>query len=88
MKKLSKVDIKKEKFVSKFFGNTLVLRKAIDSLSVGEGLKVMRNEWTAKTLFFGFASGYQQNLKKRGDKRKFSCRTLEGKTGWVVIRLK
>ena len=59
---------------------------AVDSLGIDEGLTFENAEWKIKSPPYASLSSYQ----KRGSwkDKKFRCRRLADKEGWLIIRLK
>ena len=59
---------------------------AIDTLEVDEGLTFEDSEWKTKTPPVNSLSGYQKRVAWKD--RKFRCRRLADKGGWLVTRLR
>ncbi len=75
-------DISKFKFIEKRLQNecTRELYNLVPSLEVSHGLKITKEEWTRKT-----APSIPHVIA--GNKR-YSVRTLENNSGWLIIRIK
>ena len=85
MKKLTPEQVKEVPVAfSKRISPDEEILNVIDSLEIGEGLTFENSEWKTKTPPYQSLGGHQ----KRGSwkDRKFRCRRLADKEGWLVIR--
>ena len=85
MKKLTPEQVKEIPVApSKRISPNEEILNVVDTLEVDEGLIFENSEWKTKTPPYFSLSSYQ----KRGSwkDRKFRCRRLADKEGWLVIR--
>lgn len=54
-------------------------RKALDSLEIGEGLIIKKQEWTCKSVPSSLASSMVG--------KKFTQKQLSDKSGWAILRI-
>ena len=62
-------------------GENGVIYRAVDSLKVGQGVQIERDEWKTRTAP---SSTIPAVFNRRG--KKFSIRTLVDKSGWLIVR--
>ncbi len=57
------------------------IRAALESLEVGQGMEIGRDEWRNKSKPADYVANFGQQRK-----RKFKTRILANSEGWVVLR--
>jgi hypothetical protein len=55
------------------------------SLEKGEGVTITRREWATKSPPYWCVNRVSKN---RGQRARFSCRTLVDESGWLITRIK
>lgn len=71
---------------SKKLSSNSPIYEILKKLKIGEGMIIKKDQWQIKSAPTYILNQHQKG-KNWGDK-KMSCRQLEDKSGWLIIRIK